>query len=76
MTPSELKLVLAKLNWSAEFQISEPPPVTVQKALLYEAEPAIAGEPISVSVHPGGSAAHADVPMSRRIEIQPETFWA
>ena len=27
--PSPLKLVLAKLNWSAAFHMSAPPPVTV-----------------------------------------------
>ena len=33
IVPSPLKLVLAKLNWSAAFQISAPPPVTVQVPL-------------------------------------------
>ena len=33
IVPSPVKLVLTKLNWSALFQMSEPPPVTVHTPL-------------------------------------------
>src|SRR5204863_3163758 len=59
ITPSAPSVVLAKLNWSALFQISDPPPVTVQLPLFSEAEPANAGEPMSASLQPGGKAPSA-----------------
>jgi hypothetical protein len=58
MAPSPGKLFVVKLNWSLAFQISVPPPPTVQTPLVYEADPASAGEPISSSLQPDGKAAH------------------
>src|SRR5208282_2563343 len=54
IVPSPVQLVLQELNWSAVFQMSEPPPVTVHKPLVQPAEPAKPGEPMSASLHPGG----------------------
>jgi len=51
------KLSEAKLNWSAEVQISAPPPATVQLPPENEAKPATPGVPMSESLHPLGSDA-------------------
>jgi hypothetical protein len=70
MLPSLPKLVLAKLNWSAAFQISEPPPVTVQLPFVAEAEPASAGAPMSASLQPGGRPAQAGQFPTKRSETK------
>jgi hypothetical protein len=60
-TPSPLKCAEAKWNWSAAFQMSDPPPLTDQPRppRLEAALPANPGPPMSPSDHPSGSWAEA-----------------
>src|SRR5882762_7604656 len=74
IVPSPSKVVLAKLNWSAAFQISEPPPLTVQLPLLYAADPPKAGEPMSASLQPEGRAAQVGAAIARRTESKQRSF--
>ena len=50
--------------------MSDPPPVIVQWPLVWEAEPAKPGDPISAFVQPGGSSAQAETAINRGMETK------